>query len=377
MTDAPILLTGITGFIAKRIALDLLLSGRSVVGSLRSPAREAEVREALAAHLPDASALDRLAFVQLDLSSDDGWAEALQGAGALVHTASPFPMVQPQNEDELIRPAVDGTLRALRAAQAAGVTRVVLTSSVAAIEAKDNPAGQPYTREDWSDPDHPLSTPYYKSKTLAERAAWDFVAEHPEMQLTTINPALVLGSPLDGNFGTSLELVERVLSGKDPMLPDVGFGIVDVADVSAAHVAALSTPESIGRRYILSAGSASMPEIGRHFKAAYPERKIPTGAAPKMLLRVLSLFDPSIKTVLPGVGRTPAFDASPVTQELGIELTPWQTALDRAGQSGAQRRLSQATRRSRAGGRGLSPRDGARWWWRKWPVTRRPSAEAL
>jgi dihydroflavonol-4-reductase len=144
--------------------------------------------------------------VELDLGRDDGWAEAMEGADALFHTASPFPMAQPKDENEIIKPAVDGTLRALRAAQSAGVTRVVLTSSVVAIEAKAKSGA--FTEEDWSDTAHPKSSAYYKSKTLAERAAWDFVAEHPEMQLTTINPALVLGEPMDGSYGTSLELIE-------------------------------------------------------------------------------------------------------------------------------------------------------------------------
>lgn len=331
--SAPILLTGVTGFIAKRIALDLLNAGHHVRGSLRSPSRKDEVHDALVAHLDDQTALERLSFTTLDLGSDQGWAEALTGAKALIHTASPFPMVQPKDPQEIIRPAVDGTLRALKAAHAAGVTRVILTSSVVAIEACDKPNGQPYTRADWSVETHPMFSPYYASKTLAERAAWDFVADHPEMQLTTINPALVLGQPLDQHFGTSLQLVERVLSGGDPMLPNIGFGIVDVADVSAAHLAALDRPESAGNRYILAAGSASMPEIGQHFKARYPDRKIPTGAAPKLLLRMLSLFDPSIKTVLPGLGRKPQFDAGPVGEELGITLTPWQTAVDRAGEA--------------------------------------------
>ena len=139
----------------------------------------------------------------------------MDGADALFHTASPFPLSQPRDENDIIRPAVDGTLRAMRAAQAAGVSRVVLTSSVVAIEATDK-AGA-YTEDDWSDPGHPKSNAYYKSKTMAERAAWDFVADNPEMQLTTINPALVLGEPMDGNYGTSLELVERILGGKDPI----------------------------------------------------------------------------------------------------------------------------------------------------------------
>ncbi|MEM1272698.1 MAG: aldehyde reductase [Pseudomonadota bacterium] len=327
---APILLTGITGFIAKRIALDLLEAGHAVRGSLRSAGRQEEVRAALAAHVSDAAALDRLSFVTLDLADDAGWAEALSGAAALVHTASPFPMVQPKNEDDIIRPAVDGTLRALRAAQGAGVTRVIVTSSVVAIEATDKPQGAAYTEADWSELDHPLSSPYYKSKTLAERAAWDFVAEHPEMQLTTINPTLVLGQPLDANYGTSLQLIERVLSGSDPMLPNIGFGVVDVADVSAAHVAALDRPETAGRRFIACGTSATMPEIAKYLKAKYPDKKIATGVAPKLLLRILSLFDASIKTVMPGLGRIPHYDTSAAEQDLGITFVPWETAVDRA-----------------------------------------------
>ncbi|MEL6798654.1 MAG: NAD-dependent epimerase/dehydratase family protein [Pseudomonadota bacterium] len=199
-----VLLTGVTGFIAKRIALDLLNAGHTVRGSLRSAARADEVRDALRPHLTDPTALNRLSFVELDLNSDTGWDAALQGTDALMHTASPFPMAQPKDENDIIRPAVDGTLRALRAAQKAGVTRVILTSSVVAIEATDV-GTRPYTPDDWSDPTHPKSNAYYKSKTLAERAAWDFVANHPEMQLTTVNPALVLGTPMDANYGTSLE----------------------------------------------------------------------------------------------------------------------------------------------------------------------------
>ena len=200
-----VVLTGVTGFIAKRIAFDLLEAGHSVRGSLRSAGREGEVRDALRPRLSDPSALDRLSFVELDLARDDGWAQAMDGADALFHTASPFPLSQPKDENDIIRPAVDGkTLRAMRAAQATGVSRVVLTSSVVAIEAKDKSGA--YTEDDWSDPGHPKSNAYYKSKTMAERAAWDFVADNPEMQLTTINPALVPrrtdGRPLRNLAGT-------------------------------------------------------------------------------------------------------------------------------------------------------------------------------
>jgi dihydroflavonol-4-reductase len=325
-----VLLTGASGFIAKRITLDLLDAGHTVRGSLRSLKRADEVRAAVRPHLRDPDALDRLSFVELDLTRDQGWAEAMAGMTALIHTASPFPMAPPRDENELIRPAVDGTLRALRAAQSAGVMRVVLTSSVVAIEANAKVGREKLTEADWSDVTHPRSTPYYKSKTLAERAAWDFVAQHPEMQLTTINPSLVLGRPLDADFGTSLQLIERILSGKDPMQPDIGFGIVDVADVSAMHVRALEQPESAGKRYIASGPSASMPEVARHLAARFPNRRIATRVAPVFVLRLLGLFDRSVQTVLPALGAPPVFDGSRARKELGIEFIGWEAAVDRA-----------------------------------------------
>jgi dihydroflavonol-4-reductase len=325
-----VLLTGASGFIAKRITLDLLEAGHTVSGSLRSLKRADEVRAAVRPYLSDHAALARLSFVELDLTRDAGWAEAMQGMTALIHTASPFPMAPPKDEDDVIRPAVDGTLRALRAARAAGVTRVVLTSSVAAIEANGKAGRETLTEADWSDIAHPRSTPYYKSKTLAERAAWDFVTRHPEMQLTAINPSLVLGRPLDSDFGTSLKLIERILSGKDPMLPDIGFGIVDVADVSAMHVRALERPGSAGKRYIASGPSATIPEVARHLAARYRNRRIATRVAPAFALRLLALVDRSVKTVLPALGAPPVFDNTRARNEFGIAFTGWEAAVDRA-----------------------------------------------
>lgn len=323
-----VLVTGITGFIAKRLARDLLQDGHSVVGSLRSESRAEEVRASLRAHLDDPAALDRLRFVALDLTRDDGWTEAMAGVDVLMHTASPFPLVSPKFEEEIIRPAVDGTLRALRAAKGAGVGRVILTSSVVAIEATAKSG--PYTEDDWSDLDHPKATAYYKSKTLAERAAWDFVADNPEIRLTTINPALVLGAPLDARYGTSLALIERLLSGRDPMLPDIGFGIVDVADISAMHIAAMERPESAGQRFIGANGTMTLPRIAQHLAARHPDRRIATRIAPKPLLWVLSRIDPSIRGVLPGIGQAPSFDNSKARQALGINFTAPLQAIEAA-----------------------------------------------
>lgn len=324
----PVVLTGITGFIAKRIALDLLEAGHSVRGSLRKLSRADEVRNAIRPRLSDPAALDRLEFVELDLGRDEGWTDAMEGAQALLHTASPFPLSSPKDENDLIRPAVEGTRRALRAAQAAGVARVVLTSSVAAISAKDKRGA--FTEEDWTDVTHPEATAYTKSKTLAERAAWDFVKEHPEMRLTAINPALVLGEPLDRHYGSSLSLIERILSGKDPMQPDFGFGIVDVADISAMHVAALGRDESVGHRFIGANGTMTMPRIAQHLAARHPDRGIATRIAPKPLLRVMGLFDPSVRMILPAIGRAPQLDNSKARDILGIDFTAPLAAIDSA-----------------------------------------------
>ena len=244
-----VLVTGATGFIAKHVVLELLNAGHRVVGSLRTESRRDEVRDAVRPHLSSADDLDqRLRFVTLDLNDDGGWAEAMSGVDVLMHTASPLPMKQPRDENELVRPAVEGTLRALRAAHAAGIRRVVLTSSTAAVTHR--PPGlekDKFDESDWSDPSWTGMSPYTKSKTLAERAAWDFVEnEAPDMQLTAINPCLVLGRPLDDHYGTSLRVVERLLRGKDPLLPKVGMGIVDVTDVARMHVRALTADGRAG-----------------------------------------------------------------------------------------------------------------------------------
>ncbi|MEL7116448.1 MAG: NAD-dependent epimerase/dehydratase family protein, partial [Pseudomonadota bacterium] len=192
-----VFVTGASGFIAKHIIVKLLIAGFDVIGSVRKIERESEVHAAVAPHV-DGDIADRLRCVALDLGNDAGWDEALQGADVLMHTASPFPRTQPKNEEDIIRPAVDGTLRALRAAKAAGITRVILTSSSVAVTNTDLPADRrTYTEDDWTDINHPAATPYVKSKTLAEKAAWDYIRdEAPEVALTVINPVFVLGTPL-------------------------------------------------------------------------------------------------------------------------------------------------------------------------------------
>ena len=324
MRDDLILLTGITGFIARRIALDLLLAGYRVRGSVRSDRGIAALRDGLARHLPDPSLLDRLSFVTLDLDTDAGWPAAMEGVAALLHTASPFPLAQPRDQDELIRPAVDGTLRALRAAQAAGVTRVVLTSSV---EAVTHGSPNPVTETAWSDLSAPTISAYGRSKTLAERAAWDFSAAHPEMRLTVINPGMVLGTPVDGVTASSVSVVARFLAGRDPAVPDFAIPVVDVADVAAMHVAALDRPQTIGQRYIAADRAMRMPELTAVLKAAYPARRIPTRTAPKLLMRLVALFDPAVRMVLPSLGKPLSIDNSAARRDFAMTFTPARDAV--------------------------------------------------
>ena len=321
-----VLITGASGYIGKHITLQLLNQGYSVRASVRNLAKSAEVRAAVAPHLLDSGTLDsQLTFVELDLEKDSGWEQALEGIDVLVHTASPFPLASPKDENELIRPAVEGTLRALNAAKIAGVTRVILTSSVAAIYGRELPSGaDAYDETMWTDTEHPVGRgAYTKSKTLAEQAAWNFVkSDAPGIELTTINPVLVLGAPLDKNFGSSISLVERILNGKDPMLPDLKFAIVDVRDVAKMHVDAIKNAATKGERIIASAETKSFIEIAKLLKSTYPKSKVKAAKAPTFVIKFLSIFDGTIKAILPQLGKPMNVSGAKALKMLGITFIP-------------------------------------------------------
>ena len=306
--DPPstVFVTGASGYIAKHICLKLLNGGYRVVGSVRTPERGRETLNAIRPHLDDAADIDdRLTLVTLDLNDDAGWTEAVQDAEALIHTASPVPLEQPGDPREIVRTAVDGAVRAMRAARAAGVGRIVATSSTAAIMNADLPEGRErYDETVWSDPDYPSIMPYAKSKTLAERAAWDFVErEAPELGLTTINPAFVLGAPLDGHLSASVQVVQRLLRGNYPALPDIGFTCVDVGDIADMHVRALSQPASIGRRIPGADRFVHLVEMAEILAAAHPDRRIVTRQAPDWLIRVIGMFDKPVRSIIPRLGK--------------------------------------------------------------------------
>lgn len=298
---AKVLLTGASGYIAKHIAVQLLNAGHTVRASVREISRANEVRNAVAGHLSSTAELaERLTFVELNLDKDESWEAATAGTDILMHTASPFPLVQPKSEQDLITPAVDGTRRALTAAHASGVKRVILTSSIAAVYG-GQPSGTLLTEELWTDVAAPNVDAYTKSKTLAERMAWQ-LAEEFSLELTTINPSVVVGAPIDKKFGSSVSIVERILARKDPVLPNLTFSYVDVRDVATLHVLAIDNHGSIGKRFLATSESLTFLEVAQTLQSAFPDRKFVTRVAPNQLIKLVAIFDKTVRTSISYLG---------------------------------------------------------------------------
>jgi len=315
-----VLLTGITGYIGEHCAAELLRAGYEVVGVARSRSKADATRETLARVAP----VDRLSFVQADLLSDGGWAEAMSGVTFVMHVASPFVLAEPRDENELIAPAVEGTRRVVAAAKRAGVRRLVLTSSTFAVIA-GKPNGR-YGPEAWSDTTANIGA-YARSKTLAERAAWDTVGTGG-MELTVINPGAVFGPSLGAHMdGQSVAMMTSMIGGKMPMIPDLSMGMVDVRDVARLHVAALTAEGAAGKRFIAAgAQPVSMSTLAGILRnAGY--RKAPSRRAPTALLRVMGLFDREVKGMLPMIGQKASFDNSATVSVLGWDPTPIETSV--------------------------------------------------
>jgi nucleoside-diphosphate-sugar epimerase len=319
MSGELVLVTGGSGFIGMHCTLKLLAAGYRVRNTVRSLAREAEVRATLKAAGADAG--DRLAFFAADLTADAGWAEAAAGCDYVLHVASPFPVSVPRHEDELIVPAREGALRVLRAARATGVKRVVLTSSFAAIGYGHAQVDRPFTEHDWTRPEGDGVTAYAKSKTLAERAAWDFMArEGGDMELSVVNPVGVFGPALGADFSTSIEIIKRMMDGALPAVPRVTFGVVDVRDVADLHLKAMTDPEAAGERFLAVAGEfVSMRDIGLMLKRRMGEtaRRVPTRELPDWLLRIVALVDKSVGQVVPELGKRKNASADKARRTLG------------------------------------------------------------
>ena len=313
------MLTGITGYIGQHCAAELLKQGFEVVGTVRSRAKAEATRNAIAKVTP----VDRLTFVEADLLSDRGWAEAMRGCTYVVHVASPFVLAEPKDENDLITPAVEGTRRVVRAAQRAGVKRLVLTSSTFAIVAgKDS--GR-YGPEAWSDANARIGA-YAKSKTLAEQAAWE-ATKGSEMELTVVAPGAVFGPSLGAKIdGQSVALMGAMIGGKMPMIPDMRLGMVDVRDVARLHVAALTATDAAGKRFIASTAEpvemATMAFVLR--QAGYA--KVPSRMAPTVLLKIMGLFDREARGMLPFLGKSVSLDVSATMDVLKWKPTPIETS---------------------------------------------------
>ena len=300
-----VLVTGGSGFIGAHSILQLLAAGRQVRTTVRNLNRETDVRAMLKVGGSDAG--DRLTFFAADLEKDTGWPEAVTGCDYVLHVASPIPPNLPKHEDDLIIPARDGALRVLRASREAGVKRVVMTSSFAAIGYGHDPQIAPFDEATWSDLSgtHEVAA-YPKSKTLAERAAWDFIAkEGGDLELSVVNPVGVLGPVLSGDYSPSIMLVQRLMDRALPGCPRLSFGLVDVRDVADLHLRAMTSLAAKGERFLAVAGdSVWMREIAIVLKARMGEaaKRVPTRQIPDWLVRLSSMRDPAVKLILPELG---------------------------------------------------------------------------
>ena len=301
---STILVTGGSGFVGSHSILQLLAAGHQVRTTVRSLKREGKVRAMLKEG--GAEPGDRLSFIPADLENDTGWPEAVAGCEYVLHVASPLPPNLPKHEDELIVPARQGTLRVLRSARDAGVKRVVLTSSFAAIGYGKKPQETPFNEIDWTDPNGDVGR-LPKSKTLAERAAWDFISkEGGGLELSVVNPVGVFGPVLGPDYSTSILLVQRLMDGAMPGVPHLYFGVVDVRDVADLHIRAMSNPAAKSGRFLAVAGDfMSMLDIANVLKRRMgaSAKKVPTRQLPNFLVRLAALRDPAIKLVLPELGK--------------------------------------------------------------------------
>lgn len=313
-----VLVTGGTGFIASYCILELLNAGYRVRTTLRSLRREGDVRAMLKQGGVDAG--DRLSFAVADLSADAGWAEAVAGCTYVMHGASPTPSGSQTLEEDWIQPAVDGVVRVLRASRDAGVKRVVLTSAFGAVGMGHKPQTRPFDETDWTELNDSVA-PYQKSKTLSERAAWEFIAKEGRgLELSAINPTAVLGPVLSADYSHSIRIIQRLMDGQ-PGCPKINSGFMDVRDLADLHLRAMVDPAANGERFIaISGNSLWMLDIAKVLKRRMgaAAAKVPTRELPNWLLRLLALWNPAMKALVPYLGIN--MDA---TSEKAVRVLGW------------------------------------------------------
>jgi dihydroflavonol-4-reductase len=326
-----VLVSGGSGFLGGWCIVTLLERGYEVRTTVRDLAREAELRKAVGSQV---DAGERLSVLAADLTKDDGWADAAAGCDYVLHVASPFPPAQPKDPDELIVPAREGTLRVLRAALAAGAKRTVVTSSVAAIAGGARGPG-PLTEADWTDLDFPALSPYVRSKTIAEQAAWKLAEEEgAKERLATVNPGAILGPLLHRDPSFSLQTVQRLLKGT-PGLPRVGFSFVDVRDVADLQVKAMLGEQAGGERFIAVDEFLWLAEVAAILRRELgPEaKKVPTRKVPDLLVKVMGRFDPSVGSIVNQLGKKLTYSSEKARTELGWSPRPVADSVADTGRS--------------------------------------------
>jgi len=322
-----VLVTGASGFVAAHVIDQLLNADHSVRATVRSESKKSTVRDML--HTAGTRHMERLSFVLADLLRDEGWAEACHGCDYVMHVASP--MTATNDPDAVIKPAVDGVLRVLKAARAARVKRVVFTSTCGAVYYGHPLRAEPFDETSWTNVEAGGMSLYVKSKALAERAAWDFMArEGGDLELTTVNPTGIFGPALGPDYSESLDLIKRLVDGSMPACPDLWFGVVDVRDVADLHVRAMTSPAAKSERFIASAGNAvSLLDIAEELRARLGDRaaKVPTRKLPTFIVRFLALFNQQLADLVPLLGKVRNATGAKAMRDLGWQPRAWQDTI--------------------------------------------------
>lgn len=331
MTDL-VLVTGLSGYIASHVTAGLLQQGYAVRGTVRNKMKGELVVETLAASGIDTSNLE---LFEADLGEDAGWKDAVKDCRFVQHIASPFPLEAPANREALVADARGGAMRVVEQALGAGAERVVMTSSMVAMMGQPDRGDHMRVKEsDWSDPDWRPLTAYPVSKTRAERAIWDYAnAQNVKDRVTTICPGLVFGPDRYNNGGASLGIIKGLFSGQFPMMPRIAYPIIDVRDCASLHIKAMTAEAAGGRRLIAASNTLWISDIAKLLKDAYPEAKLPTREMSNWLVKIVGIFDQSVKSIVPDVGTFHEADASYVTNLTGVMPRPAKDAVLAAAQS--------------------------------------------
>jgi dihydroflavonol-4-reductase len=321
---STVLVTGGSGFIGAHTILQLLAAGHRIRTTVRKPERSQNVLAML--RQGGARSADDLTFFTADLESDSGWREAVEGCDYVLHVASPLPLHVPRDENDLIAPAREGTLRVLRAAREAGVKRVVLTSSFAAVGYGHRMRSKPFDESDWTNIDGADVQPYVKSKTLAERAAWDFIArEGGSLELSVINPVGVFGPVLGADYSSSIAIIKMLMDGAMPATPKIYFGLVDVRDVADLHLRAMTSPAANGERFLAVAGETmSLHQIAQVLRSRLGAlaARVPRFEAPNWLVRLAAIGIPRLRDAVPQLGRIRRASNRKAVETLGWKPRP-------------------------------------------------------